>query len=221
MRSILLLLAAGVIFGLGGTMDVSAQESDTILELLSKAIDDTSCGDGIGRTYRGDTFISAVEHNDVENFYARHEACAGMSGAAAALGVVPLPVGFSSRCSAPIEIPGVDYEWVICSLRFASKEALIAPIRIDLDEFFLITDDDQKLASYTNPDLYVGQRKDISDGIDFTGPEPVFGTIAFPAYPGQVDGPFVLSWETSGNYIIADELEPNVADAFLYDMGFR
>jgi hypothetical protein len=107
---------------------------------------------------------------------------------------------------------------VICILGFIAKEGLATPIHIELDEFQLMTHDDQKLASYPYPDLYAGQRNDISAGIDFVGPEPAFGTIAFAAFPGQVDGPFVVWWETTGDFIIADELEPNVAEDFVRDM---
>jgi hypothetical protein len=200
-----------------GVANVAAQKPDTVLDLLLAAIDDTSCGDGIGRTYRGESLIAATEQDDIDAFFARHGSCAGLSGATAALGKTPLPVGLTGRCSAATEVPGLQYEWVICVLGFTSKNALITPIHIDLDEFVLITNDDQKLAAYLNPEFYKGQWNDKSSGIDFVGPDAVFATIAFAAFAGQVEAPFVIRWETTGDAIIADELDPMVAEAFIRD----
>jgi hypothetical protein len=58
----------------------------------------------------------------------------------------------------------------------------------------------------------------MSAGIDFTGPDPAFGVIAFPVTPGSVQAPFVILWEKSGDFIIADELEPEMAEFFIRDL---
>ncbi len=104
-------------------------------------------------------------------------------------------------------------------LAFTPRQGFSSPIHIELDEFFLLESDDQKLPSYARPDLYVGQPDDISGGVDLTGPDPFFGLIVFPAFPGQVEAPFALWWETTGDVIIADELEPGVAEYFLSNLG--
>ena len=113
---------------------------------------------------------------------------------------------------------GWQYEWIICDLTFIPKEGLTAPVHIEISEFDLLSNDDQKIASYANPDLYVGQMHDMSGGIDVAGPDPVPGTVAFPIYPGQVEAPFLLAWRTSGDFIIADELEPQSSEFFIRDM---
>jgi hypothetical protein len=204
--------------GLVASTSVTAQEPDTVLELLLAIIDDTTCGDAVGRTYRTATLFSSSRNDDAAGFFARHESCAGVSGRAADAGLTPLPVGLIAQCSDAVELPGWNYEWFICDLGFSAMPGLTAPIHIELGDFHLMTGDDQKIAPYVLPDLYAGQMHDISGGLDFAGPDPAFGTIAFPVYPDQVDGPFVIAWEKSGDFIIADELEPATAEHFIRDM---
>jgi hypothetical protein len=185
-----------------------AQEQGTVMDLLLSVIDDTRCTDGSGRTFRDATLAAAARNDDDDAFWARHESCAGVSGRPADADFVPVPVALSARCSEAAELPGLEFEWVICGLGFTLIGKPTTPVHIELCDFFLMTHDGQKLAAYDHADLYAGQMNDMSGGISLTGVESVFGTVAFPALPGQVDGPFVIAWLGSGNFIIADELEP-------------
>jgi hypothetical protein len=202
---------------LGGST-VAGQEPETVVDMVVNGVDDTTCADGIGRTFRSATVLSAAQNDYAEAFFARHEACAGMSDRAASVGLTPLPVGLTAKCSGAVALPGLQYDWVICQLGFLAKESLTTPVHIELGDFVLLTQGDQKFAPYVDADLYVGQLYDMSAGIDFLGPDPAYGDIAFPVSPDSVQPPFVILWEKSGDFIIADELEPNVAEFFIRDM---
>lgn len=205
-----------ILMTVGGVSHGSAQEDETVFGLVTSIVNDTTCEDAIGRTYRSDTLFAAARNDDAAGFFARHESCAGQ-GRAAEAGLVPVPLGLIAQCSAPVEIPTLDYEWVICDLGFIPKPGLTSPVTVNLSEFGLATQDDLKLASYAFPDLYQGQMHDMSAGVAVTGPEPSSGVVAFPVYPGQLEPPFLLVWERSGDFIIADELEPTVAEHFIRD----
>ena len=202
---------------LGGSA-VAGQEPETLVDMLVNGVDDTTCADGIGRTFRSATVLSTAQNDDEEAFFARHEACAGMSDRAASVGLTPLPVGLIAKCSGAVALPGLQYEWVICQLGFLAKEGLTTPVHIELGDFALITQDDQKFAPYLDADLYGGQFADMSAGIDFLGPDPAYGDVAFPVAPGLVQPPFAILWEKSGDFIVADELEPEMAEFFVRDM---
>lgn len=197
---------------------VAGQEPETLVNMLVNGVDDTTCADGIGRTFRSATVWSAARNDNEEAFFARHEACAGTSDRPASVGLTPLPVGLIAQCSDAVALPGLQYEWVICQLGFLAKEGLTTPVHVELGDFVLLTQRDEKVAPYVYADLYVGQFGDMSGGIDFVGPDPAYGTIAFPVTPGAVDPPFVVLWEKSGDFIIADELEPEMAEFFIRDM---
>jgi hypothetical protein len=203
---------------LASVANATGQESDNPFELIIAIIDDTTCGDGIGRTYRTATMLSAAQKENSADFFNRHEACAGLSGRAAEAGLPSLLVGLSGQCTGAIALPGWNHEWVICDLSFFPKGDLPSPIHIELEQFSILTHDEKKFAPYTDSDLYVGQMRDISGGVDLVGAEPVFGTVAFWVYPGDVDGPFILGWVATGNFLVADELEPEVGEHFVRDM---
>ena len=173
---------------------VAGQEPETVVDMVVNDVDDTTCADGIGRTFRSATVLSAAQNDDEAAFFARHEACAGMSDRAASVGLTPLPVGLIAKCSGAVALPGWQYEWVICQLGFLAKEGLTTPVHIELGDFVLLTQDDQKFAPYVDADLYVGQLYDMSAGIDFLGPDPAYGDIAFPVVPGSAQPPFVILW---------------------------
>lgn len=211
-------LALVALLSLVNGATVAGQVPDTVVDMLVNDVDDTTCADGIGRTFRSATVWSAAQNDNEEAFFARHEACAGMSDRPASVGLTPLPVGLIAKCSDAVALPGLQYEWVICQLGLLAKEGLMTPVHIELGDFVLITQDDQKFAPYVDADLYVGQFADMSAGIDFLGPDPAYGDIAFPVSPGSVQPPFVILWEKSGDFIVADELEPEVAEFFIRDM---
>jgi hypothetical protein len=206
------------LFSLLSGATAASQEPETAVDMILSAVDDSTCADAIGRTYRTATFWSAAQNDDGERFFARHESCAAMSDRPASVGLTPLPVGLTAKCSDAVELPGLEYEWVICNLGFLAKEGLTTPVHIELSDFALLLQSGEKAAPYIYPDLYAGQIADMSGGIDFVGPDPAFGDIAFPVIPGSVEVPFVLSWEKSGDFIIADELEPETAEFFIRDL---
>jgi hypothetical protein len=216
MRRVTLLVAVALSWMIGLGNVAIAQDDRTLFELISSIVNDTTCEDAVGRTLRSDTLFSAARNDDADRFFARHESCAGM-GRAAEVGLVPIPLGLVAQCSGPVVIPSLDYEWVICNLTFIPKSVLTSPITVHLSEFGLATQDEFKLASYTYPDLYQGQMRDMSAGLVVAGPEPSSGVVAFPVYPGRLKPPFLLVWERSGDFIIADELEPTVAEHFIRD----
>jgi hypothetical protein len=198
--------------------EAAGQDSDNAFELFVAMIDDTTCGDGIGRTYRTATMLSAAQKGNDADFLNSHEACVGVSGRAAEAGLPLFPVRLSGQCADAIALPGWNYEWVICDLAFFPEGDLLSPVRIELEQFHILTHDEKKFAPYTDPDLYAGQMRDISGGVDLVGPDPVFGTVAFPVNPGDIDGPFLLGWPSTGNFLVADELEPEVGEHFIRDM---
>jgi len=216
-RVLVMALVALALFTGGGSSH--AQNSDSLFDVAMRSVDDSTCEDGMGRTYRGATLVAALENDQAQDFLDKYESCAGVSGVNAPVGMSQYPIGLTARCSTPMSFPDDEYEWVFCTLGFAPKEGLSTPIHIELDEFFILTSDNQKVQSYSLPDLYMGQPTDISDGIDFAGPDPLFGEIVFPAYRGQVEAPFLLWWETTGDVIIVEELEPSVAEGFLRNAG--
>lgn len=218
MQRIGLFVAAVAILGASSVVNAAAEEPDTVLGMLSSIIDDTTCGDGIGRTFRTDTLLSAARNDDAHSFFMRYESCAGAFGRAAEAGLTPLLVGLTAQCSGPVELPGRHYEWIICDLGFIPLEGMPEPIHVELSEFGLMTGDDQRIAPYTTPDLYQGQMHDMSRGLDITGPDPTGGVVAFQVHPGQVEAPFLIGWGRSGDFIIADELEPETAEFFIRDM---
>jgi hypothetical protein len=115
-------------------------------------------------------------------------------------------------------LPGWTYEWVICDLTFFPKEDLTSPIPIEIEQFSILDHEGEMFPSYVFPDVYAGQLRDISGGVSLAGPEPAFGVVAFQVYPGDIDGPFIVGWAATGNFLIADELEPGVGEIFIRDM---
>lgn len=219
MKRIGLVLTTVALLLLVSVGSVEGQDPESMFDNLVSIIDDTTCGDGIGRTFRTTTlYASANEGDETKSFFEAHEACAGVSGIAADFGLTPLPVGLLGQCSDAIVLPGWNSEWVICTLAFYPRGDGTQPVRIELKDFALFTPDGQRFDSYTGRDLYVGQMNDISGGVDLVGTKPIFGEVAFPVSPGAIDGPFMIGWLVSGDFLIADELEPKMGEFFVRDM---
>jgi hypothetical protein len=52
--------------------NVAGQEPDHAFDLLVSIVDDTTCGDGVGRTYRTATMLSAARKENAADFFNRH-----------------------------------------------------------------------------------------------------------------------------------------------------
>jgi hypothetical protein len=195
-----------VLVMLGSWLPITARPAgatDPTVQQVIDADDETTCRDGIGWTYDGETILASDNSPELARaFLAKHDSC--LSGA----------VSIHAECSPDTVLPERNALWVICLVWFyhelGGERLLVQP-----EDFQLIASKDYRWDAQTDPSVYEGQRDDITGGVYLIGDGGRFGLLAFAIPETGVETPMLLFWETTGDVLIVDVREPEIGRKFV------
>lgn len=187
---------------------INASAQITVESVLG-AVDDSTCRDGIGRTYDHETILASDDTRELARaFLDSHESCFGGPNG-------DLHLAISGECSPAIDIPERRAKWIICLVWFQHNLGG-SRLVVDPADFYLITSANQSFRASADPTVYEGQRDDISGGVFLIGEDGRFGLLAFPLPSEAVDDtPMLLFWDKTGDILIVEVREPVIGDKFL------